>query len=141
MAPFSCQCEHEVSYLSIFFSLLELTIFKVTSSVSNVDEGEVKNLPARPEGCHRTCFLRKSGLKEFQFHLPFHKGRQDTGQIKKKIYIAGRKLEVAAGGSNAAGRRGEQECLVRSHSRGKPEQSQRCWARQLQLLLSSESHC
>lgn len=60
------------------------------------------------------------------FDLPFRKGRQDSGEIKKNIYSS-RKLKVAAGGWKAAGRRGKQECLVKSHSKGKSVQSLCHW--------------
>lgn len=101
-------------------------------------EGEVKKVTGLTDHI-KLASLEKLAWK-IQFHLPFKKCRQDLGEIKKNIYSS-RKLKVAAGGWKAAGRRGKQECLVRSHSKGKSAQSQRCWLFELQLLLSSKSRC
>lgn len=99
-------------------------------------EGEVKKINGLTQ--QRTCFHRKASLEKIQFHLPFRKYRQDSGEIKKNIYSS-RKLKVAAGGWKAAGRRGKQECLVRSHSKGKSAQSLCRWVVWLQLLWSSKN--
>lgn len=105
--------------------------------LSNMAEGKLKKMNGLTS--QRTCFLRKASLEKIQFHLPFRKCRQDSGEIKKNIYSS-RKLKVAAGGWKAAGRRGMQECLVRCHSKGKSAQIL-CWVVWLQLLWSSKSCC